>query len=227
MPTFLLCSSKHSTTQVWFIFQVYLIALGWHNVNLGPTTVTNNSVPLNTHPFHHCSEAIIPSECNSLGCYKTHDNSKWKILEKRGLHTLHLKINSLLPKIDEIRLIAKQSNASITRISKPKVDSSILNNEPDTDDYDLIRLDRSRRNDRVACYIRKSVSYNHKTSFCRGTESISIDIFLTKSKLILVGVLYRPPNKPDFIEHVKNYLKESHICKTKECYIIDDCNVNL
>ena len=28
MPTFLLCSSKQSVTQVWFVFQVYFIALG-------------------------------------------------------------------------------------------------------------------------------------------------------------------------------------------------------
>ena len=65
------------------------------------------------------------------------------------MHILHSKINSLLPKIDEIRFIAKQSNASMIEISESKLDSSILNSELDTDDYDLIRLNRSKGGDGV------------------------------------------------------------------------------
>ena len=87
----------------------------------------------------------MPSKCNSLGCYKAHSNSKWKIFKKNSLHILHLNINSLLPKIDEIRFIAKQSNASIIGISESKLDSSILNSELDTHEYNLVRLDHSRR----------------------------------------------------------------------------------
>ena len=78
-------------------------------------------------------------------------------LSKKGLHNLHLNINSLLPKIDEIRLTAKQSNASTNGISKSKLDSSILNSELDIEDYDLVRLNSSKRGGRVACYIRKSL----------------------------------------------------------------------
>ena len=136
-------------------------------------------------------------------------------------------MNNLLPKIDEIRFIAKQLNASIIGSSESKLDSSILNSELDIDEYDLIRLDRSRRGGGVACYIRKSLSYNHKTSFCRNIESIFIDIFLPKSKPILVGVLYRPPDKPDFIEHLNNSLKESNMSNTQVCYLIGGFNVNL
>ena len=126
----------------------------------------------------------MPPECSSLGCYKARDNSKWKIFLKEGLHILHLNINSLLPKISEIHFIAKRSNASITGISESKLDSSILNSELDIDGYDLIRFDCSRKGGRFACYIKKSLSYNHKTSFYCNIESIFIDIFLPKSKPI-------------------------------------------
>ena len=131
---------------------------------------------------------------NSLGCHKAHANCKWKVFKKKGLHILHLNIESLQPKIDEIRFIAKQSNASIIGISESKLDSFILNSELDIGEYDLIRLD----------HIRKSPSYNHKTNFCRNTESILIDIFLPKSKPNLVGVLYQPADKSDIIEHLNN-----------------------
>ena len=71
-------------------------------------------------------------------------------------------MNSLLPKIDKIRFIAKQSNSSLIGISESKLDSSVLKSEVDIDEYDLIRLDPPRRGGGVACYIRKSLSYNHK-----------------------------------------------------------------
>ena len=70
-------------------------------------------------------------------------------------------MNSLLPKIDKIRFIAKQSNSSLIGISESKLDSSVLKSEVDIDEYDLIRLDPARRGGGVACYIRKSLSYNH------------------------------------------------------------------
>ena len=169
-------------------------------VNRGPTTVTNNSILLNALPFHNCGEPTLPSECISSGCCKAHDNSKCKIFKKKGLHILDLNVSTLLPKIDEIRFIANQSNASNIGISESKLDSSILNSELDIDEYNLIRLDRSRREGRVACSVGKSLSYNHKTSFCCDIESIFIGIFLPKSKPVLVGVLYRPPGKTDFIK---------------------------
>ena len=118
---------------------------------------------------------------------------------KKGLHVLHLNINSLLSKLDEIRFIAKQLNASIIGISESTPDSSILNSELDIDEYDLIRLDRSKRGGGVGCYIRKSLSYSH---FFRNIKSIFIDILFPKSKPILVGVLYQPPDTPDFIKHL-------------------------
>ena len=66
----------------------------------------------------------------------------------------------------------------------------------------------------VACYNRKSLPYNHETSFCRNIESIFIDIFLPKLKPILVGVLH-------------NFLKERNICNTQDCYLQGDFNVDL
>ena len=56
-----------------------------------------------------------------------------------------MNINSLLPKIDDISDIKKQSNASIIGISESKLDSTILNSELDIEDCNLIRIDHSSR----------------------------------------------------------------------------------
>ena len=87
------------------------------------------------------------------------------------IHSLHLNINSLLPKIDEICFKAKLS-VSMIGISESKLDSSFLNSELDIEDYDLIRLDHLKPG--VPCYIRKFLSYKHKLSFCSNIESIFI-----------------------------------------------------
>lgn len=50
--------------------------------------------------------------------------------------------------------------------------------------------------------------YRHKLNFCRNMESILIDIFLLKLNPFMVGLLYRPPNKPEFTDYQDNSLKK-------------------
>ena len=51
--------------------------------------------------------------------------------------------------------------------------------------------------------------------------------FLLKSKPIFVALLHQPQNKPKFIEHLVNYLKENNICNIQKCYLTADFTVNL
>ena len=81
------------------------------------------------------------------------------------MNFVHININSLLPKIDEVRYIANITNASIIGISETKLDETNLASELEVDSYDLVSLDRSRRDGGVACYINISVAYSYKSSF--------------------------------------------------------------
>ena len=54
---------------------------------------------------------------------------EWQAFSNRELHLVHLKINSLLPKIDELRDIAKRKKASVIGISESKLDSTVLDPE--------------------------------------------------------------------------------------------------
>ena len=53
----------------------------------------------------------------------------------------------------------------------------------------VIRMDLSSRGGGAGCSIQKSLSHNHKPGFFPNFESIFIDIFLSKSKPVLVGVI--------------------------------------
>ena len=148
-------------------------------------------------------------------------------LEKRGMHFIHININSLLPKIDEGRYIANIKNASIIGISETKLDETIWSNELEVDGYDLVRFDRSRRGRGVACCIESSIAYSYKESFCSNTESIFVEIFLPKSKSILFVILYRPPDKLDFVKHINNVFIETGVLGKQEFYLLRDLNINL
>ena len=49
---------------------------------------------------------------------QTSDNNEWDVFQARGLHFIHIYINSLLPKIEELRRVACHSNAAVIGISE-------------------------------------------------------------------------------------------------------------
>ena len=88
-----------------------------------------------------------------------------------------------MPKIYEVRYVVNITNASIIGISENKLDETILSSELEVDSYDLTRLHRSRRGGDVACYIKISIAYSYKDSFCSNIEIIFVDIYLPRPSL--------------------------------------------
>ena len=74
-----------------------------------------------------------------------HNNSTeemWEPFKNRRLQFLHLNINSLLPKVDEVESIANKSKAAVIGISESKLDDAISDKELDISGYNLVRCDR-------------------------------------------------------------------------------------
>ena len=78
----------------------------------------------------------------------------------------------MLPKIDELRHIARLTNAAVIGISESKLDDSVSTSEIQIDEYDLLRCDRNRHGGGVACYIRNDLSYNVKSYFPKDRKHI-------------------------------------------------------
>ena len=94
--------------------------------------------------------------------------------------------------------------------------------------YDLLRFDRCRRRGGVVCLIKTLFHIiNRKPNFCINTECISIEIFLPKSEPFLIGVLYRPPDKYDFVTCLERTFSDTNIIESQECYLLGDININL
>ena len=48
-------------------------------------------------------------------------SNEWNVSRSKGIHLIHLKVNSLLPKIDEIRYIAERTKAAVIEITESKL----------------------------------------------------------------------------------------------------------
>ena len=128
---------------------------------------------------------------------------EWRAFSNRGLHLIHLNINSLLPKIDELRDIAKRTKAAVIGISESKLDSTVLDPEIYIDNYEILRFDRNRYGGGVACYIRSDISHKLNSFLPNEIENITFDISMPHTKPITVGILYRPPNQSKSLDIFK------------------------
>ena len=104
----------------------------------------------------------------------------------KGLNLLHLNVNRLLSKIDELRYIAKRSNAAVIGTTKSKLDKWILDSEIQIDNYQIIRCDRNRKSRGVACYVRNDLSYIEKDFFREEIETYSLRSYSQKLSLKLL-----------------------------------------
>ena len=93
-------------------FKFILLLSGDINLNPGPTTPKRNDILWELLPFHNCSFSTERMDYQ-LDPLSVVSNDAWNIFQKRGMHFIHLNINSILPKIDEIRYIAKLTNATV------------------------------------------------------------------------------------------------------------------
>ena len=88
-------------------------------------------ISLNPGPPHN-------SQIDRLSCNVFDKN-------KKGLHFLHVNVNSLLPKIEEVRFITKKSKATAIGISETKLDGIIFDAELYIEGYSIVRCDRDRK----------------------------------------------------------------------------------
>ena len=158
---------------------------------------------------------------------KIQDPNHWKAFQRKGLHFLHLNVDSLLPKIDEVKLIANKSNATILGISETKLDKTIMDSELHIEGYDLIRSDRNRHDGGVACYIKKERHYNVMVNCPTDFENIFLDLLLPNSKPILIGIIYRPPDHSGFLDMLSSAIADMEDFDNQEGYILGDLNFNL
>ena len=137
-----------------------------------------------------------------------------------------MNINSLLPKIDELREIVKISNPTVIGITETKLDNSIGDSEISIDGYCAIRRDRNRKGGGGICYATSKICYNTKNCISNEIENVFVELLIPKTKPVTVGIVNKPPNQTRFLEILSNSLKSLSML-TEEWHILGDLNINL
>ena len=89
----------------------------------------------------------------------------YKIFQKRGLHFIHINANSILSKLEEVKIIAFETKAAVIGISESKLDETVLNGEIQIPGYNILRSDRNRHGGGVLCYIKDTICYKQRENF--------------------------------------------------------------
>ena len=88
---------------------------------------------------------------------QSHFLNEWIVFKAKGIHLIHLSVNSLLPKTDKARYITGRTNAALVGISESKFDETVLQSEIQISIYELFRCDRNKNGGGVACDIRSDI----------------------------------------------------------------------
>lgn len=114
-------------------------------------------------------------------------NSDYKCFDKKGLHFVHLNVRSLLPKLDELRILARNTRAACICITETWLDESIFDSE--IENYIVRRKDRNRQGGGVCIYVRSDLAFNPLDDLLHEElEATWIELFLPKTQPIVCGV---------------------------------------
>ena len=142
----------------------------------------------------------------SIACWQLSLKGNWKTSRNKALHFIHLNINSLLPKIDQLREIVKTSKPMVIGITETKLDISIGGSEIPIDGYCAIRRDQNRKGGGVICYVTNRIFYNTKNCISNKIENIFVELLILEIKPITVEIVYKPPDQTRFLEILSNSL---------------------
>ena len=171
-----------------------------------------------------CPKCVSPSPNNNhapIDCIidqAMHDD-EFQRFHSKGLHFLHINMRSLLPKLDELRHIANKLNASVIGIADTWLDDTVSDSE----------VDITPRRRRCMCrpyYINSNISYNPCHDVGTDFESVWVELFLPKTKPILVGVCYRPPTDTNFYELLELACNNCSHFYQNECILFGDFNTD-
>lgn len=158
----------------------------------------------------------MENDISSLDCSSRFTDPLIIMEQKRQQHhnqhlLVHLNINSIANKIDEIKEINKTLKSSIIILTETKIDDSYTNCLFKLDDYRMFRKDRKKGGGGVMAYVKRGINVqrlkleeNYNT-----VEVLVLDVDIGENSSIVVGI-YRPPSRSSNADYFLKLQKELH-----------------
>ena len=147
---------KNSPTNEFFTIEVLHITykINEFSTNLHFKLLTTNKMKCKSNHLYWKMPLLMSGDINlNAGSVAMHqlNDPKFEVFNSKELHLIHLNVNSLLSKIDELRNIAKCSFAAVIGITETKLGNTVYGSEVTIDGYSFVRNDRNRKGGGVAC----------------------------------------------------------------------------
>ena len=143
----------------------------------------------------------------------------------KGIKVCHLNVCSLVPKLEEIKIILMQTNIDVLALSETWLTPAIPDSFLEITNYDLHRNDRTGKGGGgVAIYISQNYS-STKVASDTTFVTLQITLYLTTEHALTVLVSYRPPNQQS-VEYITSLTNSIKSIKTKEYIILGDFNLH-
>eukprot|EP00112_Aurelia_sp_Birch-Aquarium-sp1_P014094 Seg3016.2 transcript_id=Seg3016.2/GoldUCD/mRNA.D3Y31 product="hypothetical protein" protein_id=Seg3016.2/GoldUCD/D3Y31 len=144
-------------------------------------------------------------------------------LKGHGIKVAHINIRGLLSKMDDVTILLQESRLDILVITESHLDKSVGDNVIKIDGYGLKRYDRDKHGGGCLIYFNECLEITPIEWIDNlGTESVWMDLYVHSQHYLIAGI-YRPPNRLDFYDKLKNILETIWI-KRKNIILLQDLN---
>lgn len=159
-------------------------------------------------------------------------NKLKEVLKSPGLKVFHQNFNGLYFKIDILWILLQETlkDIHIFGITESHLNESIEDKELHIAGYDIVRNDGKQGSGSGVCaYIRNDLSWQRRPDLeYSKIEAIWIEIFIPKSRPILICFMYRPPDTSRYLNQDFDTLFSDvmyvSIAENKELVLAGDLN---
>ena len=141
----------------------------------------------------------------------------------------HLNINSLSPKICEVRTLQRLCKLDVLVLSETKLDGSYKQETLDIDGFSCVRQDKRSNSGGLLVYISKDIPYSiGNISICNDEiECISIELHIHDEKILILGMYKNPKTDPVLFKRYFQDICEKFTASFENTVIIGDLNFNM
>ena len=212
--------------------------------------INTKTVPL-TNRFLMLNHVTDTSELNKLASRYNHQDSNYnknhnrnknknknkhvisritnpilKPLDCKGFKIAHLNIRSLLPKIEEIRLLTREADLDICAFTETWISAGVTDNLIHINGYRVYRNDRETEGGGVAIYIKETIQHIlTKDLISKDIENIWVTVKPEHNKQFLVSCMYRPPSSNhQYLENIIDCIENANKVTT-DIIMLGDLNL--
>ena len=147
------------------------------------------------------------------------------------INILYYNVRSLLPKIDNLRILCCAYSPDIICVVESWLDSNISDQEISLQGYSIFRLDKSRHGDGILLFIKSvftcSVLFNGTAKFEFIVLSVKCNTISIVNSDFAIGLFYRPPDSnASLLDTLFNTLCNLDVSVLSNLYLIGDFNID-